>query len=367
MWPKALLEAFWDLVNCRNRPAELKQLINSPPLLNADPLTLSGERWKNLPPGEKGRSYEDYANTALRNEQRPVNFIDDAGYIPALQDARAPLLTMQFRRGSNQIVLTDKRLGTLHISEANYKLELVRCYVDKISVISGAGLNLKLRNCWIKSFDMAPASLRHLEIDGGGILALHCPSADGENPFTGPVTIKNLYLPRSPGTDMNPQRLRDIRGHLISLHNTLAAGAFHGAELALDRPNESWSNRRFNWLYEVMADYGNSTTRPIISFFILLAIMTVTTAVLDDPVIADNNEAKGWKTALQSSTLLGQIGRSLMYAFSAIFNPLGVLNTKPLLLLTNPVAVVLVAIIGLFATLSLAFLVIGIRRRFKLE
>lgn len=52
---------------------------------------------------------------------------------------------------------------------------------------------------------------------------------------------------------------------------------------------------------------------------------------------------------------MGRGTRSLVFAFSSIFNPLGIFGAKPLVIAAHPVTAFLAQTIGLFATLAVFF------------
>jgi|GEM_PF-4744142 len=270
-------------------------------------------------------------------------------------------------RADRSIALKSLRVRHVFTVQPRQNLILSDCFIGHLQVYEDAAAHLSITNCWFGTITLAKASIRHLEIERGGALSVVTPSADSPNPFTGPVVIRDMYLPREPSGAINPQRLRDIRAHLLKLNNILAAGIFHSAELAIDRTLDKWPNKFFSWLYEVMADYGNSASRPLISLVAITAIMTAICLISGNLQVADPKEAVGWKYELLGDAHYNKTLRALVYSISSILNPLGLLQTKPLLVTTSPFSTFTLAILGLLGTLSIGFLVIAIRRRFKLE
>ncbi|WP_341895021.1 hypothetical protein [Ferrovibrio terrae] len=242
-----------------------------------------------------------------------------------------------------------------------------QCHIRELSIYDDQAVYLDLKNTWISTLNLKKNAIRHLEVNGGGVLSLVVQSGEINNPFSGPVIIRNLYLPREAGTDMNPQRLRDIRSHLLKMNNMLAAGVFHSAELALDRSLESIPNRFFSWIYEIMADFGNSPSRALKSLLFFFALMTCLCFFAGAIKEPEGPEVIGWKESLVGSSVEAKLLRSLTYSISSILNPLGIIQSKPILISTSPYWTTGLALVGLGGTLSVIFLVIAIRRRFKLE
>ena len=221
---------------------------------------------------------------------------------------------------------------------------------------------LSLHNCYVGKLRIQD-KFSFFNMTGGGLLGVVCP--EGENPFKSSVLFKNVYMPRSSDCGIDTQSLRNIRKHLTSMNNALSAGVFHSTELALDREHEPLPSRFFSWVYEIISDYGNSTVRPLcwLLFFLSLNFATI----LSDGVQLEKTEGLvGWWGELNGNNLEAQLLRAATYPFTSLLNPLSIF-TKPLLIAKTASIAAILTLISFLSTASLFFLVLAIRRRFKIE
>ena len=250
----------------------------------------------------------------------------------------------------------------------NSKARFENCAIYDFELADGGNTSIELINCWIRTVKFNKASCGVLRVIGGGWLGLSCPIAGaGANVFNGQVEIKDLWLPKFEIKGLTDvQSFRSLRSYLLAVNNVLAAGTFHSAELRYDRKRDSAVARFFSYIYEALSDFGNSITRTVICaaiFYLLTTLTAYYLAAIEPP----EGELNGWHKQMAGHDWKAQALRSAVFGLNAMFNPLGLLNSKNLLVAGDWQHSLLLQVIGLFGTLSLAFLVIAVRRRFKLE
>ena len=81
-----------------------------------------------------------------------------------------------------------------------------------------------------------------------------------------------------------------------------------------------------------------------------------------DAVEVGENDVIGWRKELQTSLRL----RALVYPIWSVFNPLNIFD-KTLLVTKTSVLSIPITLLSLLGTLSVAFTLLALRRRFKLE
>lgn len=89
------------------------------------------------------------------------------------------------------------RVKVCHLNSSidKHHIRLVNCIIGELLIqevteIRGGRPRLELHDCLIGSLTLPPKSLWHLNITGGGIAQIKCPSADSPNPFTGQCRLK---------------------------------------------------------------------------------------------------------------------------------------------------------------------------------
>jgi hypothetical protein len=75
----------------------------------------------------------------------------------------------------------------------------------------------------------------------------------------------------------------------------------------------------------------------------------------------------GWHDALSYGSLEARALRSVVYAFQCVLNPLNLFSSQPLVIARNVYLAGLCSAIGVVGILSIAFLFLSVRRRFKLS
>ncbi|MGQ0663758.1 MAG: hypothetical protein ACT4P2_09255 [Pseudomonadota bacterium] len=317
---------------------------------------VSLDSWRSVSARDRGKQFLDFARDAVFVEQTI-----DLELRPEVQE----LATSQFPATINQLtvdmdgLVTDKKIQIVLIKGKDCTFK--RCFIRRLRIADAATISLV--DCYVHVLALGEDSVRELLLSGGMIAMFECPPAYGPNPFIGRVSITNLYLPRHEreiGCQVSHQ-FRAMRAHLSAIHDTLSAGAFHSAELAMERPHDKPVNRVIGYIYEIMSDYGNSTLRPIVSLGVVYAVISVF-VLLFDP-LTTGPDLIGWHGDLEQSRLL----RALAYPLFAIFNPLGVFSSKPILIATHALWSFGLTVLGLLGTFSLGLFVIGLRRRFKLD
>jgi hypothetical protein len=268
---------------------------------------------------------------------------------------------------ATRISLSDKHIALLEIRD-HAKAELRNCIVRSISSYGSdrSSCELKLIDCWVGSLNLAHRQLAVLQIHRGRIEKISAPLPQEDAPFNGLVEIKNVHL--SP-TILNAQAFRNLRHHLTAMHNLEAAAIFHGAEMRALYRQQSKLDRAFNLIYRALSNYGDSTTRPAIWFFVF-ALGNFLLFWLVDGVAVSLEVAKqpyGWQEALVGSDTTSTAFRSAVFTLTQIFNPLGLFGLRSGVLAKSVPLAFASAILCFGATAALGFLFFAIRRRFRLS
>jgi hypothetical protein len=243
-------------------------------------------------------------------------------------------------------------------------LSFKNCTIQRINCSAQDGPStLSISNCWIGSLVMEPRSFRFFEMKGGGVTDLQSPLTSEHGPFVGSVNIVGAYF--SPKIE-NAQAFRNLRHHLTSLHNQEAASVFHSAEMRALFNEQGVLDRVFNLLYRFISDYGNSTVRPLIWFLLFATLNFFLFFITDGVIVSGGSNAVGWQQLLLDESTFGAALRAGTITLTQILNPLGIFGHRSLLIAKSLGLVVANAGLCLFATVSLAFFILALRRRFRL-
>lgn len=251
------------------------------------------------------------------------------------------------------------------------KLYVENCSIGVLSIL-GVSAEVSSERTHVGNLELQPNALKHYEMRHGSLLNVTCPPSGGGNPFTGTVSFKDVFFPRERGIFIlkGPQPYRNMRHHLRSLENAQMANLIHSAELAVEREDDSWTNRVLSYVYEWASDFGSSALRPLLWQLLLISLSMLLILYSDGAVPALSEQASslsGWQTFLVEPTTSGDYTRAFYLAVQPLVNPIGIFGVKSLLVPKYPWLAVWLSLHGLLAVVLLALLVFAIRRRFKIQ
>ena len=328
--------------------------------------------------------------------QNPPN--NPAGFIGVVQHAlvEGSKLLVHFNdsRGKENVLLTKEQLSygddisllQLSLYEGNfsfvglsigdysinvtgqYEVVFRNCAIRRLTIHPSHSVTLI--NCQIGTLALGNSLLRHFDMRGGCILNIECNPPWKDSPFTGSVTMSDVFLPRKPmeGFIRTPQPYRNLRAHLRSLENSQGANLLHSAELAIERESDNKTNKVLSHAYELFSDFGSSASRPLIWLFLLWLVSFVTAFISDGAALAyAANDYTGWRSLLMCNDLAGRGLRAAVLSFQQLASPLTIIGAKPLLIPKYLLLAVWAAIHSLFSAVLIALLILAIRRRFKMQ
>ncbi len=244
------------------------------------------------------------------------------------------------------------------------KVTLENCTVRNLALDSNTK-DVTLIDCKIGRLDLRENSLNALEIKGGCINNITAPTPSQQSPFTGSVEVRGVNL----SSDFrNSQAYRNLRHHLNALHNHEAASFFHAAELKTEFSKHGLVDKIISVVYRSASNFGGSSGRPLLIFVFIVAVHVGVLFATDGVVlIGDVTEAEGWRYELYGLDDHARFFRSLIFALSQSFNPLGIFGARLLLAArTMPIAITS-AILGVSSAITFALFVLAVRRRFRLD
>jgi hypothetical protein len=246
------------------------------------------------------------------------------------------------------------------------KLELRNCAIKIVDCQERDNFSssLIMIDCWVGDFRFAPKSLNYFEMQRGGVDRIASPLPNQQNPFLGSVSIASS-VKFSAATE-NAQAFRNLRHHLMAIHNLEAASVFHSAEMRTLYRQQNRLDKTFNLIYRGISDYGNSTVRPIILFFVFTLGNFLIFYFADGAAVPAGTADTGWQLLLQEQGRIGNAVRGATITLTQVVNPLGIFGLKSLVVAKTAILVATNALLCFGATVSLAFFVFALRRRFRL-
>src|SRR6266705_1554859 len=270
-----------------------------------------------------------------------------------------------------ELRLSSLLAGGIYTSVGDVKLHIDNCSIAHLQFL-GVAAEVTLLDTHVGNLEIAPAALKHYEMKGGSLLNVNCPPPSDGNPFIGTVSFKNVFFPRKRKVFIlqGPQPYRNMRHHLRNLENAQMANLIHSAELAVEREDDSWTNRILSYLYEWLSDFGSSALTPLLWQVFLLSLSMSLIFYSDGAVLAFSESAPalvGWQTILIDTNESGDLARAVYLALQPVVNPIGIFGPKSLLVPRYPWLAVWLSLHGVLSVILLALLIFAIRRRFKIQ
>jgi hypothetical protein len=242
------------------------------------------------------------------------------------------------------------------------------CYFRELNFSkNGAGINAKFNNCWIAKMHLGPLAIFNLNIKSGGIYSFTCAPPDGENPFTGTVTIADVYFPTSQkATTLFPgaQQYRNLRSHFEKLNNGAAAGLMRAKELASNREHENGVTWLFSWMYYIASNYGLRPAQPLAIAFIfyLMAVGGIYSWDNGGRINKSTNKLKGWELSLKYD----KCKRSFILPAQSMLNPVGAFRQNQILIPNTFGWKITLLVYGFFSDGLILFFILSLRKHFKI-
>lgn len=285
-----------------------------------------------------------------------------------------PINTFRIHR-SGTYKLENLYINHLHLNPGDYKpmnIQLSNCKIKHLECVgSHPKISLNIEKSDTQKLTVSSNIIQRLEIHGGSILDIDCPTPESENPFVGDVLFNNVFFPRTTllFPIKGPQAYRNLRHHLMANHNELAANSIHSAELALERETDSWMNKKISFFYELFSDFGSSALQPLMWWLGMFTLSVVIITLSGGAELAlEPKMYKGWqKEALLASGIEGEVYKAISLTGQQILNPLGLLGAKGLTVAKYTWVLYWSFFYSLVSVLLITLLIFAIRRRFKLQ
>ena len=348
------------------------------------------EAWCQKPPHEELISAEDFQdNDALR--QRIISGPTNPATVLSIEEL--PLQLQDLLSGKKQEFRSVEILGdgrSLSLKKAKIWKLTVRdvgelffeeCEIGEIAVHQTA--DYRIKDSMIGTFTVLKEADEEKKKDKeergyhvqdltweGGYLGQFNLIQEKTRAFVGNVSFDRIALPP---TDQphRVQWLRDTREALNARSNFVAAGIFHASELKLTRP-KGWLRKissAYWWAslgYQLGSNFGNSIGRPIGCLVAIIALLTALAFFSGTHLTsAEKGELPGWQNSLRGEDCSAKLLRAGVYALHAI-NPLNLFGS-PVVVLKSPGWALVGGVFAVGGLAAVAFLLLSLRRRFKLE
>ncbi len=251
------------------------------------------------------------------------------------------------------------------------RMTIKNCDIAWLRVNRQTFSNLTIQDSNIGTLELDGGQcLAHYDMRSGSILNVECEPPGPGNPFTGPVSLRTVFLPRDSENYLlkGPQPYRNLRLHLLNLGNVPAASLVHAAELAVEREEEYTKTQKLmSILYQLFSDFGLSAFRPIGWLIALFLVSVILVWATDGATLLEGERYFGWRSILQWEDWLGSLWRALVMSAQPVANPIGIFRGGTLLVPEYTWLAIWLRMQTLFSIILVALFIFAVRRRFKMQ
>lgn len=252
---------------------------------------------------------------------------EDRPEVPA-PERKCDIWNLQLTGHLRELTLTGAAIHHFFINTGRTSvLRLSRCLIGDLHLI-GPSLDVELTDCVIGCLRLEPAGrIKRLEIRGGAVADIVCPTSSQPNPFSGSVRFLDVSLPTSrTHTKLfkGPQSYRNLLDHLEKLNNLVTANKIRALQMQAEREDDKGIVWFINWVYGTFASYGTNPGRPI-TWILGFYVIIVLAAHCGDA--SSFNASFGQDSALYKTLASPEEGRwhrAWMLPLQSAVNPFGV-------------------------------------------
>ena len=268
-------------------------------------------------------------------------------------------------QNAGQAKITSTIIRTLRVTGATSSVGISDCCIARLILDPNMDTDISIHGSWIGQLDLVERAINNLEIKGGSVRNLTCPSPDKGSPFSGSVSFSDVKLPTSSSSSRlfkGAQSYRNLRAHLQVLENAPAVNLMRSLELRTERHSEGGFTKFISWMYGTFADYGRQPGRSFACAIVVWFITVLAIFVWDGGTVGmDAEHYTGWRKLLLEDSDWGSARRALLLPIQSIFDPFGLFSTRKLVLASTGWGHILLIVQGVITDAFLAMTIFGVR------
>ena len=295
--------------------------------------------------------------------------------LPAVPSAeqKCDVWNLQIGGRVNEFTLTGVAVHYLVLAPSQTTVFRVNnCLIGYLHFPGAQPAEVELTDCIIGTLQLgAEGQVKRLEIRGGAIANIACPTPSQKNPFSGSVRFGNVGLPTSKTQTKlfkDPQGYRNLLVHMEKLNNLITANKIRAKQMQAEREDDKGVALFINWGYGTFANYGTSPGRPLAWIFGLYVIVAVIAYLADASSLSSvlGHEADQYMSF--SDPQWGRLNRAWLLPLQSAVNPFGVFfDSRKTLIPSSVWWGFALTVYGVISDLLLLMFIFCIRRRFKVS
>lgn len=202
------------------------------------------------------------------------------------------------------------------------------CLIGHLHMPGAQSAEIELTDCIVGTLQLGPEQqIKRLEINGGAIANIACPTPSQKSPFSGSVRFVNVGLPTSKTQTKlfkGPQGYRNLLDHLEKLNNLVTANQIRAKQMQAEREDDRGVALLINWVYGTFANYGTSPGRPLIWILGLYVFVAIVAYLADASALSSSFDHDSGQYKSFSDPEWGSWNRAWLLPLQSAVNPFGV-------------------------------------------
>lgn len=261
---------------------------------------------------------------------------------------------------------------TIKNQTARNVFRISKCLIGTLHINGLEPAEVELTDCIVGTLQLEQdGKVKRLEVKGGAIADIACPTPSQKNPFSGSVRFVKVALPTSRTQTKlfkTPQVYRNLFDHLEKLNNLVTANQIRAKQMQAEREDDRGVTLLINWVYGTFANYGTSPGRPLIWILGLYVFVAIVAYLADASALSSSFDHDSGQYKSFSDPKWGNWNRAWLLPLQSAVNPFGVFFDSRKALTPNSVWWgFALTVYGVVSDLLLLMFIFCIRRRFKVS
>ncbi|MEQ9110670.1 MAG: hypothetical protein RIF37_01155 [Rhodospirillaceae bacterium] len=279
----------------------------------------------------------------------------------------------------NTVVISGLTIAKVTLS-AKSSVRFINCTIGEIRITANEDVDLRIFGTRICSIVLGEKSLKNLKIIDTWVRSLDVPQSFEGTPYSRYVQIIGSKFSTVPYDTIldSAQGYSRMRGHLEKSGYSLEAHNMRTVEMQTEWHHDRGFSRLIGAMYGVFSGFGGSPARAFAYFITFYIITAVLISIVDGGELAFRPLSiyVGWreiflpicKPVFSDATWCvdARLSRSWFLPLQTMFNPLGIFNSRTLVVAATVWGQVILVIHSVLSAIVLFTLGFSLRRRFKI-
>ncbi len=271
-------------------------------------------------------------------------------------------------------------IGQVHISGGGDSICFVNCTIGKIDVSSNGIGALNLKGCKVCRIKLVGGCVNDITLNRCWVRSLELPQSSEDTPYKRRAHFFDCRFSTNPYDTIleSSQGYSSMRGHLEKSGYSLEAHQMRAIEMHTEWHNDRGVSRLLGAAYGAFTGFGARPGRALIwlALFYFLTVLFLSNFDGGALPLNQGNQYVGWREGFlpacspplskTQECIEASINRSWFLPLQTMFNPLGIFNSRPLVVAATSWGQFVLVLHSVLSAIVIFTLGFSLRRRFKI-